>query len=99
MPAIERLYQDYSDKGLIILAVNATNQDDTQDVEAFKEAFSLTFPILYDDLGTINQLYQVSALPTTFFIDSEGIIMDIVIGGPMSEPLLRARVEQLLDKD
>ena len=96
MPAIEKVSQDYSQKGLVILAVNATNQDDLQDIQAFVQELDLSFPILFDELGSVNQLYQVSALPTTFFINAEGFIQDVVIGGPMSEALLRARVEQIL---
>jgi hypothetical protein len=40
----------------------------------------------------------VRALPTTFFIDARGVIQEVIAGGPMSEALLRIRVEQLIDK-
>lgn len=95
MPAIEIVSRDFSQEGLVVLAVNATHQDDRQEIQTFVQELNLTFPILYDELGTVNQLYQVSALPTTFFVNTDGVIQDVVIGGPMSEALLRARVEQL----
>jgi len=44
----------------------------------------------------VTRLYQVSSLPTSFFVDKDGIIHEVVIGGPMAEALLRSRVEQLL---
>jgi hypothetical protein len=36
------------------------------------------------------------ALPTTFFIDREGVIQRVIVGGPMSEVTLQSTVEQLL---
>lgn len=96
MPALERVYQDYSNRELVILGVNATNQDNLENIQTFLQGNNISFPILFDEDGIVNHLYKISALPTTFFIDSNGIIQDVVIGGPMSEALLRARVEKLL---
>ena len=63
---------------------------------AFAQEYGLSFPILYDLDGSVNLLYQVRSLPTSFFIDPQGVIHEVVIGGPMSEALLRIRVQQLL---
>lgn len=98
MPAMQRLYTDYHDKGLEILAVNATSQDRLSDALAFSDELGLTFPILLDTNGEIARLYQVQSLPTSFFIGEDGKIKDVVIGGPMSEALLRIRVDQLLEE-
>ena len=97
MPAMQRVYQDYRDAGLEILAVNAANQDQTEAALAFVEQNGLTFPILFDEVGSVSQHYQVRALPTSFFIDAQGIIQEIVVGGPMSEALLRIRVAELIE--
>jgi len=96
MPAIERIYQEYRDQGLIVLAVNATNQDDLAAILPFVEQYRITFPILLDERGSVSRSYQLQSLPSSFFIDRRGIIQDVVIGGPMSEALLRTRVEQIL---
>jgi hypothetical protein len=40
--------------------------------------------------------YQLRSLPSSFFIRPDGIINEVVIGGPMSEALLRTRIEDLL---
>jgi cytochrome c biogenesis protein CcmG/thiol:disulfide interchange protein DsbE len=37
----------------------------------------------------------VRSLPTSFFVDPDGIIQEVVIGGPMAEALLRIRAESL----
>ena len=38
-------------------------------------------------------------MPTSFFVDAEGIVQRVVVGGPMSEALLRAEIEQLLEEE
>lgn len=96
MPAIERVYQDYHVDGFVVLAVNATNQDNTAEAGAFVAEHGLTFPILLDINGVVSDLYHLQALPTTFFVDENGIIQEVVTGGPMAEALLRVRVEELL---
>jgi peroxiredoxin len=96
MPALERVYQDFQDQGFTILAVNATSQDNLSEVNAFVKEYGLSIPILLDESGDITSLYQISAFPTSFFISADGVIQDVVVGGPMSEALLRSRVEHLL---
>lgn len=96
MPAMQRVYEEYGQKGFIILAVNATRQDSQKAATDFATQYGLTFPILFDVSGEASAQYQVRALPTTFFIDVEGNIHDVLIGGPVSEALMRAQAEQML---
>lgn len=98
MPAFERAYQKYGDQGFVVVAVNVTYQDDREDAIAFADEFGLTFPILFDMDGAVSEKYQSNALPTSYFIDQDGIIQEVVVGGPMSEALLQIRIEQLLDQ-
>lgn len=98
MPAIERVYQVYKDKGLVVLGVNTTNQDREADAVSFVQELGLTFPILFDRSGSVSARYSLRALPTTFFVDRKGVIQEVVIGGPMSETSIRTRVESLLEK-
>lgn len=97
MPAIESVYQQYQDRELAVLAVNATNQDDLRAAEEFVVQNGLSFPILLDTDGTVSRRYELRSLPTTFFIDPGGTIQDIVIGGPMSAASLQMRIEALLE--
>jgi len=98
MPAIEAVYQDYRQKGVIVLAINATAQDDAQSALNFVRSNGLSFPILFDGDGSVYARYQISALPTSFFIGRDGKIGEVVVGGPMAEALLRARLETLLQE-
>ncbi|RME86996.1 MAG: TlpA family protein disulfide reductase [Anaerolineae bacterium] len=96
MPAMQRVYEAYREQGFTVLAVNATSQDHLADVQAFVARHGLTFPILLDARGEVSRLYNLRSLPTSFFIGRDGMIREVVIGGPMSEALLRTRVEELL---
>lgn len=96
MPALERVYADYNTKGLVILAINTTYQDNVQSTIEFGEQLGLTFPLLLDSDGLVSRAYQLRSLPSTFFIDPKGVIQDVVIGGPIPEALLRVRVGEIL---
>lgn len=95
MPAMQEIYEKYKDSGLILLAVNNTHQDNVSDVLEFVQKNDLTFPILLDVEGFVSTQYQVQALPSTFFIDKNGKISQIVIGGPMSETLIESKIKEL----
>lgn len=97
MPALQRVSLDYTQNDLMILAVNLTSQDSREAAAQFAQENSLTFPILLDETGEVGALYQTSALPTTFFIAADGTIREMIVGGPISEALLRAQVNQLID--
>ena len=98
MPSMEKVYRELNGGGVEILAVNSTIQDDPGAANQFARELGLTFPILFDTTGEATRQYLVRALPTSFFIDRYGIIQEIVVGGPMSEALLRIRLTRLLDQ-
>lgn len=95
-PALEKSYEQYKDSDAVILGVNLTNQDSISEVDSFVQEFGLTYPILLDRDGRVGYLYQVKGLPTTFFINREGVIRTVLVGGPMSETFIRSKIEALL---
>ncbi len=97
MPALENVYQKLNDQGLVILAVNITSQDQELNVREFLVNSMLTFTVLLDREGEVEELYWVKAFPTTYFIDQEGVIRSVVIGGPMPESLISSNVSKLLE--
>ena len=96
MPAIEKMYQEYKDQGFVVLAVDMTYQDDPANVVPFIQKYGLTFPVLLEETGDVAAVYQLRSLPSSYFINRAGIIQEVVIGGPMSEALLRTRIEEIL---
>ena len=96
MPTLQKLYEEYKDQGLVVLAVNSTAQDDPQAIAPFVAEYGLTFPILLDTKNEVGRAYQLRSLPSSFFIGRDGVIREVVIGGPMAEALLRTRIEEIL---
>lgn len=96
MPAIERVYRAYKERGLVVLGVNTTFQDNEADAATFVQEFGLTFLIPLDRNGSVSKRYQLRGLPSTFFVDRNGVIRSVVVGGPMSEALIQSKMEELL---
>ncbi|WP_395338901.1 TlpA family protein disulfide reductase [Ningiella sp. W23] len=70
LPEMESLYQDYSDLGFEILAVNVDDHPDKANV--LLDDIEVSFPVLYDTQGKVSELFNVNAMPTTVIIDRNG---------------------------
>jgi len=99
MPALQRVYQDKRERGLEVLAVNTTYQDSEIEMIDFRDRNNLSFPILIERTGEVARQYQIRAMPTTFFIDRQGVIRSVILGGPISEVTLQTKIEELLRED
>ena len=53
----------------------------------FAKEFGINFPVLPDAENRVTDLYHVLPIPTSFFVDKDGIIRDIQVG-PVDRPLL-----------
>lgn len=69
MPAMQKLYKENRDKGLVMLAINFMETPNT--IRPFVNEYKLTFPILLDS-GTVMVSYGVLGLPATYLIDRQG---------------------------
>lgn len=92
MPAIQRQYEKWKDKGLVVLGLNLNESAVT--VQSFVRDTQVTFPILFDkDLVTAKK-YNVTAYPTTFFIAPDGTIKAKFVGG-MTESYIQNQIQEL----
>ena len=88
--------QEFSEENedVVVLGVNVTSSESNlENVAAFVDEFGITFPTLY---GTdeLFYLYYVESLPTSYFIDSKGIVNEAVIG-PVTKDILEARFSMM----
>ncbi len=79
MPAMQRTYVDLAPRGFRILAVSIDNGDGAA-VKQFAQALGITFDVLQDKSGSIQQLYQTTGVPESFLLDRDGTIVKRVIG-------------------
>jgi cytochrome c biogenesis protein CcmG, thiol:disulfide interchange protein DsbE len=78
MPEIDRLYRQYKEKGLVVLAINAGQSRDA--AEVFGTRLKITYPILLDPGSEITGRYGVKAVPFTFVVDTKGKITKRILG-------------------
>ncbi|MCC0562678.1 thiol-disulfide oxidoreductase ResA [Brevibacillus borstelensis] len=95
MPDLQKQYEAYKDKGLLILGVNIGESPVT--VEPFTKQFGITFPILMDKQSEITKLYRIVPIPSTFFIDPDGKVQEIFLG-PLNEDMITQKVAKILPK-
>jgi len=97
MPNFEKVYRDLKAEGLVILAVNTTDQDSEVEVRAFVTEYGLTFPIALDRRGEASRRYLITGMPTSFFVGRDGVIRSVIIGGPLNEADIRAEAQRILE--
>jgi peroxiredoxin len=95
MPEIVAAYAEHKDKGLEVLAIDLTNQDALPDIRAFVDEFQMTFPVLLDEKGEVSTAYSLFGLPSSFFIDANGIIQ-VVHAGPMTGAVVAEHLAKIL---
>ena len=78
MPFLQEIYEEWTGKGLVVLAVNL--QENPTTVKQFVENAGLTFPVLLSPGNKVPLAYNIRGIPATFFIDADGVIRDIKIG-------------------
>ena len=78
MPALERLYQDFQNDAFALLAANL--RESPAKVEAFRNQYQITFPILLDRRGKVGDAYGVPAIPVTFILDRQGMTIGKATG-------------------
>ena len=77
MPFMESLYPEYSDD-ILIFAVSLDASKLV--IHQFIDKYDLTFPVVHDKKSEVMDLYKVGPIPSTFFIDPDGNIVEKVSG-------------------
>lgn len=75
-PDLVNVYQKYGDQ-FDLYAINITPGDNMRNIKAFVEKFQYPFPVLMDMKGEVTDLYQILPIPTSFLIDTDGVIREI----------------------
>ncbi|HZG56594.1 TlpA family protein disulfide reductase [Paenibacillus sp.] len=95
-PILSALYEKYGDR-VDIYGVNGIDTDDMASVRAFIELYEYKFPTLLDRKGEVYDLYRVMGYPTSYFIDRDGVVRDMIVGLPGHAEFER-RLVKLIDR-
>jgi peroxiredoxin len=91
MATIQNLYANAEDTFRVI-AVNA--DESTEVVQRFASEHNLSFDILLDPGGNVQELYRLRGYPTSFIIDGDGIVQ-IEHVGIMTEKKMREYLREV----
>ena len=94
MPYLQEIYDEWSGKGLILLAINIG--ESSSKVEQFLQDHNLSLPVLLDTRAVVAQRYNIRGIPTTFFIDKDGIIQEKIIGAFPNKEAIENRVSKIM---
>ncbi len=73
VPALERLYQEDRDKGLVVLGID--QGESAEAAAAFARELKVTYPILLDEDQRYGRAYAAVGLPTSLVVDRSGHIV------------------------
>ena len=78
MPQMEKLHQKFKNRDFAMVTINL--QESASQVKRFFNKFKLTFKALLDSDGEVGARFRITAIPTTFILNKDGIIIGKVIG-------------------
>lgn len=92
MPHLQNAAVKYNGRAAIL----GVNQGETAETVAdFGAEYNISYPLLVDTDYTVNNLYAVRGLPTTVFIDADGIVREVVLGA-VTQAVLEERLDNLI---
>lgn len=108
MPSMQRLYESYEGRDFDVVAVSVDAREGQTDdfgrpggdIGAFADSLGLTFSILHDPSGRIQEIYQMTGVPESFVIGRDGMIYKRVTGATeWDAPEHRQLIDRLLEAE
>ena len=92
MPMLEARYQSLKENGFVVLGINF--DDPPEDVRIYGEGLELTFPLLLDPGGVVQDLFRIHGYPSSIFVDGDGVVRVVQVG-LMTDEQLDGYLEEL----
>jgi len=94
-PDLERVYRQFSERGVVVLGVDQGESIKT--ARAFAAKHGATFPILVDEDQHYGGAYSALGLPTTVIIDRQGKIV-VGVDGALTLDRMRSLLQSALSR-
>ncbi len=92
-PVLEKIAHEYGSKSVVFLGIAV---DDTEEkMKDFMAKYGVTFPVGLDKTAAIQKSFGLYGIPTTYFIDKQGVI-NYFHSGSVTEELLQHELDKLL---
>jgi len=95
LPDLQAVYETLQDEDFVIIGINA--EEKPEKVKAFVAENGITFPIVISDDATVNAIFGLKHMPTTWFVDKNGILRG-KMEGQMSKRMALKIARKLLEE-
>lgn len=96
MPGFQAAYEELGDQvNFVMVNIPGFNGESEDRAKAFLAENDYTFPVLFDTSGMAAQLYGISSIPQTFFLDEQGYVV-IMGSGALPEESLQQGLDMIL---
>lgn len=96
MPEFQKVHRLSEENNIRIIAVNLS--EPKKRVAKFALDHHLSFPILLDGFGNTSEKYKVKSLPVTYFISPDGIIVEEIFGGRLTQEMIETKINQIKNR-
>lgn len=97
LPKLQELYQQYEERGLVVLAINVDGPRNLSKVRPFVRSLGIRFPVLLDENLEVLRRFRIFGMPASVLICSEGEVIRVHRGyKPGDEEILAQEIEKLL---
>jgi cytochrome c biogenesis protein CcmG, thiol:disulfide interchange protein DsbE len=92
LPLFEQAYRRHKDAGFVLLGVSIDSEVSAKDIPAYMKEGSpvvgaYSFPVALDTKQEVAWTYKLAGIPSTFFIDTDGVIRALRPGAVSSAVL------------
>jgi len=92
IPHLVELFDEIENEGIAFVGLNLS--ESSAAVSFFRNEFDINFPLLLDEDGRLTEIYQPIGLPTSWFIDADGVVR-YVFAGPMTKEMLTGILDDI----
>ena len=93
MPEIEAVYQEYKSKDVVVIGVDLLEAE--SEVRQFVQQGGYSWTFVIDTTGEVANEYGITAIPTSFFLDKEGIIRAVKVGA-MTKRVMESQLAEAM---
>lgn len=91
LPDFQTVYDELSDNGTAFKIIAINRGESLEEARSFTNEMNLSFDLLMNRADDVARSYNLRAMPSTYFIDAKGVVVDIK-RGPMKAEEIHARI-------
>ena len=96
MPFIEDIYKGWTGKPPSVQVLTVNVGESSASVERYIQDGGYTFPVLMDTQQKMATAYVIQYFPTTYFIDSDGVIQSVKMGAAPSKEAMEEELKKVV---